>query len=165
MIFVLVLNSKSGYCSIGRHSPVRCSICRTVFCTIELVRLEGLLRLRFSCPDRRRRRLDHRHGYDLVHILPSLRGRVSVRPIPVDGLVLITHALVPQVALARLPYRRWKRILVACLRTVLLGVTPFARLVLQCYSVFRISLPLGHPRFLGDRSVACTCVALSLTHW
>ena len=96
MIFVLVLNSKPGYCSIGRHSPVRCSICRTVFCTIELVRLEGVLRLRFSCPDGRRRRLDHRHGYDLVHILPSLRGRVSVRPIPVDGLVLITHALIPR---------------------------------------------------------------------
>ena len=94
MIFVLVLNSKSGYCSIGRHSPVRCSICRTVFCTIELVRLESVLRLWFSCFNRRRRRLDHRHCYDLVHLLPSLRGRVPVRPIFVDGLVPITYALI-----------------------------------------------------------------------
>ena len=56
-------------------------------------------------------------------------------------------------ALARLRNRWWKRILVTCLRAVLLGITPFARLVLQCYPVLGISLPFGHPRFLGDRSV------------
>ena len=91
-VVVLVLNRKSGYSYTGWHSPVRCGIRRTVFCTIELVRLEGVLRFRFSCPDCKCRRLDHRHGYDLVHILSSLRGRVSVRPTSVDDLVPITHA-------------------------------------------------------------------------
>jgi hypothetical protein len=61
-------------------------------------------------------------------------------------------------ALARLRYRWRKRILATCLRAVLLGVTPFARLVLKCYPVLGVSLPLGHPRFLGDRSVVWTAL-------
>lgn len=89
-----MLNRKSGYSSTGGHSPVRRRIRGAVFCTIELVRLEGVLRLRVSCSDCRRRRVDHRHGHDLVHILPSMRRRVPVRPFSLDRLVPITYALV-----------------------------------------------------------------------
>ena len=96
VIFVLLLIRKSGDSPTGRHSPVWCCICRTIFCAIELVCLEGVLRLRFSCPDRRRRRLDHCHGHNLVHVLPSLRRRVPVRSLSVDGLVPINHALAPR---------------------------------------------------------------------
>ena len=87
MIFILVLNKKSGYSSAWRHSPVWRRIRGAVFCTIELVRLEGVLCVRVSRSDCRRRRLDYRHGHDLVHIFPSMRRRVPVRPFSVDGLV------------------------------------------------------------------------------
>jgi hypothetical protein len=94
MIFLLALNKKSGYSSTRRHPPVWRCIRRAVFCTIELVCLEGVLCVRFSCSDCRRRRLDYRHGHNLVHIFPSMRRRVSVRPFSVDGLVPIADVLV-----------------------------------------------------------------------
>ena len=81
-----------------------------------------VLRFWVPCPDYTCRRLDHRHGHDLVHILHFYAEEYRC----VHWIWPHYSCIRRQVVLVGIPYRRWKRILVAYLRAVPLGVTSFA---------------------------------------
>lgn len=64
------------------NSLCRCRIRRVVFCALQPLRIACILRIRFPCPDSRRRGSYHSNSDHSVHILRSLRRGVPVRNFP-----------------------------------------------------------------------------------